>query len=150
MADRFRSLDAAARPSVQIRVAADFEQLALLRTVTEAISWFNGLTTDHVTDIQLAVDEVSAQLIAGSVHDEILKCSFATEEDSLLATLETTVLPHAVPDRTGFGWQVVERVTDAVSIREAEKSPTERWVSVQIVKRNGRGSDNHRSRVPRS
>lgn len=148
MADSFRHLDAAG-PSVQIRVAAEFGQLAILRTVTEAISRYRGFTTDHVTDIQLAVDEVSAQLIAGAVPGQLLDCWFVTDHDCLLITLETTVLPVAVPDRAGFGWQVVERITDGVTIDEAERSPEQRRVSVHIVKRSGSGSGSNRFRTLR-
>ena len=58
--------------SVEIRVPAQLENLAVVRTVVAAIGTFEDLDFDAVADLRLAVDEACTRLIRSAVPDSTL------------------------------------------------------------------------------
>ncbi len=58
--------------SVELRVAATLENLAVLRTLVAAIGTFEDLDFDAVADLRLAVDEACTRLIRSAVPDSTL------------------------------------------------------------------------------
>ena len=58
--------------SVELRVAATLENLAVLRTLVAAIGTFEDLDFDAVADLRLAVDEACTRLIRSAVPDATL------------------------------------------------------------------------------
>ena len=53
--------------SVELRVAATLENLAVLRTLVAAVGTFEDLDFDAVADLRLAVDEACTRLIRSAV-----------------------------------------------------------------------------------
>ena len=58
--------------SVEFRVAAELENLAVLRTLVGAVGTFEDLDFDAVADLRLAVDEACTRLIKSAVPDSTL------------------------------------------------------------------------------
>jgi anti-sigma regulatory factor (Ser/Thr protein kinase) len=58
--------------SVELRVAAKLENLAVLRTLVAAVGTFEDLDFDAVADLRLAVDEACTRLIRSAVPDSTL------------------------------------------------------------------------------
>ena len=58
--------------SVEIRVPAQLENLAVVRTVVAAIGTFEDLDFDAVSDLRLAVDEACTRLIRSAVPNSTL------------------------------------------------------------------------------
>jgi serine/threonine-protein kinase RsbW len=79
--------------SVEVRVAAKLENLAVLRTVVGAVGTYEDLDFDSVADLRLAVDEACTRLIRSATSD-------ATPD---------IVVPGS------FSWHVLSSLTDDVS-----------------------------------
>ena len=58
--------------AVEFRVAAQLENLAVLRTVVGAVGTFEDLDFDAVADLRLAVDEACTRLIRSATPDATL------------------------------------------------------------------------------
>src|SRR5258705_12740807 len=58
--------------SVEFRVAAKLENLAVLRTLVGAVGTFEDLDFDAVADLRLAVDEACTRLIRSAVPGSTL------------------------------------------------------------------------------
>src|SRR6185369_9812078 len=58
--------------SVEVRVAAKLENLAVLRTVVGAVGTYEDLDFDSVADLRLAVDEACTRLIRSATPDATL------------------------------------------------------------------------------
>ena len=77
--------------SVELRVAAKLENLAMLRTLVAAVGTFEDLDFDSVSDLRLAVDEACTRLIRSAV------VRFARTGCSLLITRSYEVALTAHP-----------------------------------------------------
>ena len=58
--------------AIELRVAAQLENLAVLRTLVGAVGTFEDLDFDAVADLRLAVDEVCTRLIRSATPDATL------------------------------------------------------------------------------
>src|SRR6476620_1533960 len=58
--------------SVELRVAATLENLAVLRTLVAAVATFEDLDFDSVADLRLAVDEACTRLIRSAAQGATL------------------------------------------------------------------------------
>src|ERR1700752_2034062 len=58
--------------SVELRVSAKLENLAILRTLVAAVVKLEDLDFDAVADLRLAVDEACTRLIRSAVPDSTL------------------------------------------------------------------------------
>ena len=67
--------------SVELRVAAELENLAILRTLVAAVGTFEDLDFDAVADLRLAVDESCTRLIRSAVPDSTLLLVVDPRED---------------------------------------------------------------------
>ncbi len=58
--------------AIEVRVAAQLENLAVLRTLIAAVGTFEDLDIDAVADLRLAVDEACTRLIRSASPDATL------------------------------------------------------------------------------
>lgn len=100
--------------SVEIRVAARLENLAVVRTLVAAVAAFEDLDFDVVADLRLAVDEACTALIRASVQDSTLHLVVDPHEDSVVITAATTCSGDAVVEPGSFSWHVLSSLTDEV------------------------------------
>src|SRR6201986_2754708 len=69
--------------AIELRVAAQLENLAVLRTLVGAVGTFEDLDFDAVADLRLAVDEVCTRLIRSATPDATLVVIVDPREDAL-------------------------------------------------------------------
>jgi serine/threonine-protein kinase RsbW len=124
---------------VVLRVAAEFEQLPVVRAVAETLAVLGDFTLDDVADVKLAVDEVCSELIAAAQPSSELTCSFAVAENALHVTIGGFLTRAGVPNRESFGWHVLETLMDTVSVTEGTRDEAigVRGVTVDLVKHRG-------------
>ncbi|MED5812414.1 ATP-binding protein [Mycolicibacterium sp. 050232] len=103
-----------AERSVEIRVAARLENLAVVRTLVAAVAAFEDLDFDVVADLRLAVDEACTALIRASVADSSLRLVVDPHEESVVITASTTCTGAAVVEPGSFSWHVLSSLTDEV------------------------------------
>ncbi|MGV0734892.1 anti-sigma factor [Mycolicibacterium sp. (ex Dasyatis americana)] len=100
--------------SVEIRVAARLENLAVVRTLVAAVAAFEDLDFDVVADLRLAVDEACTALIRAAVPDSSLRLIVDPSEDAVVITASTTCTGSAVVEPGSFSWHVLSSLTDEV------------------------------------
>ena len=102
---------------VDLSVPADPAFLSVMRTATAGLGTHLNLTLDEIEDLQIAVDEACALLIAGpdgaSAQDESINTSFTVESGVLSVKIEG---PAAVlPGDDSFAWTMLHALSARVS-----------------------------------
>ncbi|NOR01898.1 ATP-binding protein [Mycolicibacterium fortuitum] len=100
--------------SVEIRVAARLENLAVVRTLVAAVAAFEDLDFDVVADLRLAVDEACTALIRAAVPDSSLRLIVDPRDESVVITASTRCADAAVVEPGSFSWHVLSSLTDEV------------------------------------
>ena len=103
-----------AERSVEIRVAARLENLAVVRTLVAAIAAFEDLDFDVVADLRLAVDEACTALLRAAVPESSLHLTVDPGDETVVITASTTCTGAAVVEPGSFSWHVLSSLTDEV------------------------------------
>jgi serine/threonine-protein kinase RsbW len=100
--------------SIELRVAARLENLAVLRTLVGAVGTFEDLDFDAVADLRLAVDEVCTRLIRSATPDATLAIVVDPREDNLVVEVSATCRTYDVVTPGSFSWHVLTSLADDV------------------------------------
>jgi anti-sigma regulatory factor (Ser/Thr protein kinase) len=111
--------------SVEVRVAARLENLAMLRTLVAAVATYEDLDFDAVADLRLAVDEACTRLIRSAVPDSMLVLAVHPMEDKVVVDASTTCATHDVLAPGSFSWHVLSSLTDDVRTFQNGHGPAE-------------------------
>ena len=114
--------------SVEFRVAAKLENLALLRTLVAAVGRFEDLGFDAVADLRLAVDEACTRLIRSAVPDSTLSLVVDPREDAVVIDASTTCKSPDILAPGSFSWHVLSSLTDEVRTFQDGQSPEDERV----------------------
>lgn len=106
--------------TIELRVAAMLENLAVVRTVVGAIAIFEDLTLDAAADLRLAVDEVCTMLIRIAALYSTLTVTVAPGDDAVVITVHTTSVGGDGVQPSTFGWHVLTSLADEVRILEGD------------------------------
>ena len=117
-------LTSAAR-SVEFRVAAELENLAVLRTLVGAVGTFEDLDFDAVADLRLAVDEACTRLIKSAVPDSTLVLVVRPQDDAVVTEASTTCNTVDILVPGSFSWHVLSSLTDEVRTFQDGQEPDE-------------------------
>ena len=109
--------------SVELRVAAVLENLAVLRTLVAAIGTYEDLDFDAVADLRLAVDEACTRLIRSAVPNSTLLLVVDPQPEALVVHASTTCDDSDILAPGSFSWHVLTSLTDEVSIFADGSSP---------------------------
>ena len=135
------SVNGAAAETVLIRVPADPDYLAIVRSATAHVATRIGCTLSEVADLRLAVDEACNLLLRGAIRHRRtgdgtsaatgdLDCRFLIEPLCLRVHLDLQAGHVDRPEDDGFGWVILSALVDDVAWH-ADGSTTR----VEIVKR---------------
>jgi anti-sigma regulatory factor (Ser/Thr protein kinase) len=100
--------------SVELRVAAQLENLAILRTLVAAVGTFEDLDFDAVADLRLAVDEACTRLIRSAVPGSTLLLVVDPRDDAVVIETSTTCKSPDILAPGSFSWHVLSSLTDEV------------------------------------
>jgi serine/threonine-protein kinase RsbW len=100
--------------SVELRVPAELENLAVLRTVVAAIGTFEDLDFDAVADLRLAVDEACTRLIRSAVPGSTLVLAVHPRQREVVIEASTTCRTPDILTPGSFSWHVLSSLTDEV------------------------------------
>lgn len=101
--------------SVELRVAATLENLAVLRTLVAAIGTFEDLDFDAVADLRLAVDEACTRLIRSAVPEATLLLVVDPQPEALVVNASTICDTPDILAPGSFSWHVLTSLTDEVT-----------------------------------
>ncbi|MET0996162.1 MAG: ATP-binding protein [Mycobacterium sp.] len=101
--------------SVELRVTAELENLAVLRTLVAAVGTFEDLDLDAVADLRLAVDEACTRLIKSAVEDSTLVLVVRPQDDAVVIEASTTCKTRDILAPGSFSWHVLSSLTDEVT-----------------------------------
>jgi serine/threonine-protein kinase RsbW len=107
--------EAAAAP-VKLSVAADADRLTIVRSVVERTLFVDDWNVDDVADVKLGVDEICSQLIAAAEPGSCIEVAVAAGPVGAIVQIDGWPEGDFEVDTNGFGWRVVETVTDAQSV----------------------------------
>ena len=111
--------------SLELRVAATLENLAMLRTLVAAVGTFEDLDFDAVADLRLAVDEACTRLIRSAVPDSTLLLVIDPRDDAVVIDASTTCKSPDILAPGSFSWHVLSSLTDEVSTFQDGRGPQE-------------------------
>lgn len=111
--------------SVELRVAANLENLAVLRTLVAAVATFEDLDFDAVADLRLAVDEACTRLIRCAVPDSTLLLIVDPRDDSVVIHASATCKSPDIMAPGSFSWHVLSSLTDEVHTFQNGQGPEE-------------------------
>jgi anti-sigma regulatory factor (Ser/Thr protein kinase) len=111
--------------SVDLRVAAKLENLAVLRTLVAAVGTFEDLDFDAVADLRLAVDEACTRLIRSAVPDSTLLLVVDPRDDAVVIHASTTCKGPDILAPGSFSWHVLSSLTDEVRTFQNGQGPEE-------------------------
>lgn len=101
--------------SVEVRVAARLENLAVVRTMVGALATFEDLDFDVVADLRLAVDEACTALIRSALPNSSLLLTVDPGEDAVVISVSATCDDNETVVKPGsFSWYVLSSLTDEV------------------------------------
>jgi anti-sigma regulatory factor (Ser/Thr protein kinase) len=140
-AERTGSATEEAEPeTVLVRVPADPDYLAVIRSASAHVATKFGCTLSEVADLRLAVDEACGLLLRHTVRDRRadgagdLECCFILDGPALRVVLSRQARDAAPPQSDEFGWTILGALVDDIVWRV--EGPT---VHVEIVKRRPDG-----------
>lgn len=125
-------LESAESP-VELSVAAQSDRLPIIRAVVESTLYLDDWTVDDVADVKLGVDEICSQLIAVSEAGRRLTVTIRPGRLGVVGQIEGSTTGLDL-DTAGFGWRVVETVTDTQTLTYVD-SGGDRRVTVRFAKR---------------
>lgn len=102
--------------TMAIRVRADFEELAMLRAVTETVALVADFGIDEVTDIRLALEEVATALIQDAIPESELDCTIGYRDATMEIRVSAITTSDSGPDQHAIGWHIVSTLTDSVTV----------------------------------
>ena len=111
--------------SVELRVAATLENLAVLRTLVAAVATYEDLDFDSVADLRLAVDEACTRLIRCAVPDSTLLLVVDPQDDAVVIHASTTCKSPDILAPGSFSWHVLSSLTDDVQTFQDGQGPEE-------------------------
>ena len=114
--------------SVELRVAAKLENLAVLRTLVAAVGTFEDLDFDAVADLRLAVDEACTRLIRSAVPESTLLLVVDPQADAVVINASTTCKSPDILAPGSFSWHVLSSLTDEVRTFQDGQGPAEERV----------------------
>ena len=98
--------------SIEVRLAAKLENLAVLRTVVGAVGTYEDLDFDSVADLRLAVDEACTRLIRSATADATLVLVVNPLDDHLVVDVSTSCSSPDIVVPGSFSWHVLSSLTD--------------------------------------
>ncbi|GAA0520969.1 anti-sigma regulatory factor [Saccharopolyspora subtropica] len=108
---------------VEVRIAAEPAQLAVMRAVVGDLAMRADYDVDSIADLRLAVDEACSTLIRLAAPAATLVCRFRSDDHGLSVTAEVSSDDAFGPRKDTFSWRVLSALADDVST-SVESDPT--------------------------
>jgi serine/threonine-protein kinase RsbW len=100
--------------SVEFRIEAALDSLAVVRTLVTALTTMEDLDLDAVADLRLAVDEACTQLIRCAQPGTSLVVNVEPRVDELVITASAPCVSIDVLRPGTFSWHVISSLTNDV------------------------------------
>ncbi|RKT86248.1 serine/threonine-protein kinase RsbW [Saccharopolyspora antimicrobica] len=100
---------------VEVRIAAEPAQLAVMRAVVGDLAMRADYDIDSIADLRLAVDEACSSLIRLAAPASTLVCRFRSFGDALSVIAEVPSDDAFGPRKDTFSWRVLSALADVVS-----------------------------------
>ena len=126
--------------AVLVRVPADPDYLAVIRSASAHVATKFGCTLSEVADLRLAVDEACGLLLRCTVPERRagvsgdIECRFVLDGPALRVVISRQAQNAAPPQSDEFGWTILGALVDDIIWRV--EGPN---VHVEIVKRRSAG-----------
>ena len=109
--------------SIEFRLAASVENLAVLRTLVGAVGTFEDLDIDAVADLRLAIDEACTWLIKFAVPGSALVVVVRPLEHEMVVDTSTICDNVETMEPGSISWHVLSSLTDEVRTFQDGEGP---------------------------
>ncbi|WP_067674941.1 hypothetical protein [Nocardia miyunensis] len=99
--------------TVRVRVTAEHEQLMMLRALTDTALLTTELTLDGILDVQVAIDEVTTDLIEMAADGSMIECDLESGDGRIAVRISGIAVTRAAIDELGLGWHIIRTVTES-------------------------------------
>jgi serine/threonine-protein kinase RsbW len=89
----------------------------MLRALSETVALIADFALDEVTDIRVALDEIATALIAEAKPGSSIDFDFAADDGRMTVCVRAIAAVGDALDEDGFGWHVVQTITDSLAAR---------------------------------
>lgn len=120
-----------AAPDVELRVPAEAVYASILRTAAAGLAARVDFSFDDIEDLRAAVDEACALLLGVVPHGSSLNCQFWLQKAGVSFEITGELDPHhngpppsIARTSAGFGWQMLEALTDEARYLSNDDSVT--------------------------
>ena len=101
--------------AIELRVSANLENLAVLRTLVGTVGTLSDHDVDAVADLRLAVDEACTRLIRSASPDAMLVVVVDPRDDVVVVEASAECDSQDVVAPGSFSWHVLSSLTDEVA-----------------------------------
>jgi hypothetical protein len=101
---------------VDLRTAADLDNLALIRALVSAAATFEDLDLDTIADLRLAVDQACTLLIRAALPNSLLVIELCSTTELFVIDVSTTTDSEDVVSPGSFSWHVLSSLTDTLRV----------------------------------
>jgi anti-sigma regulatory factor (Ser/Thr protein kinase) len=109
--------------AVELRVAPRLENLAVVRTLVGAVSSFEDLDFDTVSDLRLAIDELCTQLIRAATPDATLVVVVDPRDNEVVVQASAACTTFDLAPGS-FSWHVLTSLADDVQSFRDGREPS--------------------------
>ncbi|GGF95451.1 hypothetical protein GCM10007304_06650 [Rhodococcoides trifolii] len=121
--------------AIELGVHADASQLSVTRAVAATLAAQEDFDIDSIADIRLAIDEACSRLIVRATPGARMVCRFVPSDTEIHVAVTTTTIDRAALDANGFGWHVLNALTDSVSTYQSEAADGVITTTIEFSKR---------------
>lgn len=117
--------------TVEVRVAAEATQLAVLRAVVGDLAMRADFDVDAIADLRLAVDEACSSLVRLAEPAGTLVCRFQASANEIAIAAEVTSVDSSGPNEDTLSWRVLDALADSLTT-SVDPSPNQDGHVVRI------------------
>ncbi|ASO19859.1 serine/threonine-protein kinase RsbW [Actinoalloteichus hoggarensis] len=120
---------------IEVRVAADPERVAVLRTVVAGLAMRADFDLDIVDDLRLAVDEACSSLVRLATPGTRLVARFQVAPSAITVAVTVAAPEDAMLRRDTFGWQVLTTLaTEVTAVARPSADRAGQLLEIEFVK----------------
>ncbi|WP_162958440.1 anti-sigma factor [Nocardia yunnanensis] len=129
---------------LELRLPARFDQLQMLRALTETIMLSADFTIDQVIDMRVALDEVATAMMLCAVPDASVELVFRYDPAQIEIRISSMLETDGAFDGNSFGRDFLETLTDSMRSSSGAFDPVRNGYPVTVHLQRLRSEDDDR------
>lgn len=120
---------------IEVTIPAAAAHVSAARAVAADIAARSEFNVEHISDLRMAVDEACGSLIPLAEPGSAIACRFEVRPGVVSVVVSAQTVDGAEPATDGFGWYVLQALTDEASITTEPEPGGTCLVRIEFLKR---------------